>query len=187
LTASEPSSEDIRAPVGQSADSPEIAETPKGVCNSPYCEEDDYGDDSSSPLSPLPIVEATETDNVLGTNDNDREIQALYGATAIAADRSPHINNAEPSVPETSYKRRDTAPLKAAERQRTNRTHSAFDTGRSDKFLYFLAESSGQTSASATTSALSSPTLVGGKRSIVDIVNIIIIKITDKRIGSSGI
>lgn len=133
------------------------------------------------------MVEATETNNVLGANDNDREIQALYGATAIAADRSPYINNAEPSVPETFYEGRDTAPLEAAERQGTNRTHSAFDIGRSDEFLYFLAESSGRTPASATASALSSSTLVGGKRSIVDMVNIIIIKITDKRIGSSGI
>jgi hypothetical protein len=44
-------------------------------------------------------VEVTETDNVLGANDNGREIQALHGATAIAPDRSAHINDAEPSVP----------------------------------------------------------------------------------------
>jgi len=110
-------------------------------------------------------VEATETDNVLGANDDDREIQASHGATAIAADRSPHINNAEPSVPETSYDERDKAPLEAAEQQGTNRTHSAFNT---DEFLSSLAESSGQTPAST-------------------MANITTTKITDKRIGSSGI
>jgi hypothetical protein len=41
--ASELSSEDARTLVGQSADSPEIAETPPGACNGPYCEEDDHG------------------------------------------------------------------------------------------------------------------------------------------------
>jgi hypothetical protein len=117
-------------------------------------------------------VEATETDNVLGANDNDR---------------SPHINDAEPSVPETSYEGRDTAALEAAEQQGTNRTYSAFDTGCSDEFLNSLAESSGRTPASTTAPALSSPTLDGGKRAISDMANITITKIIDKRIGSSGI
>ena len=50
LAASELSPEDAMALVGQSADSPEIAETPTGACNSPYCEEDDHGDDGSNPF-----------------------------------------------------------------------------------------------------------------------------------------
>jgi hypothetical protein len=113
-------------------------------------------------------VEATETDNVLGANDNDRAIRASHGATAIAADRSPYINDAGPSVPETSYEERDRAPLEAAEQQGTNRTHSASNTGCSDEFLNSLAKSSGQTPAST-------------------MANVTITKITDKRIGSSGI
>ena len=83
-------------------------------------------------------VEATKTDNILGTNDKDREIQASPGATAIAADRSPYINDVEPSVPQTSYERRDTTPLEAAEQQGTNRTHSTFNTGCSDELLTLL-------------------------------------------------
>jgi hypothetical protein len=73
LTAFEPSSENAKAPVGQSTDSPEIAETLKGVYNSLYYKEDDYSDDGSDPFLSLPIVKATETDN-LDANDNDREI-----------------------------------------------------------------------------------------------------------------
>jgi hypothetical protein len=91
-------------------------------------------------------VKATDTDNVLDTNDNDREIQASHGATAIAADRSPYINDAEPSVPKTSDERRGTTPLEAAEQQGTNQT-----------LPNSLAECSERTSASTTTSALSSP------------------------------
>jgi hypothetical protein len=96
-------------------------------------------------------------------DDNDREIQASYGATAIAPDRSAHINDAEPSVPETSYEGRDTGLLEAAEQQGINRTHSAFNTGCSDEFLNSLAESSGRTPASTTASALSFPTLADGQ------------------------
>jgi hypothetical protein len=62
-----------KTPVGQSTDSPEIIETPKGVYNNLYYKEDDYSDNNSSPLSPLSTIEAIETNN-LGTNDNDREI-----------------------------------------------------------------------------------------------------------------
>jgi hypothetical protein len=131
-------------------------------------------------------VESTETDNVLGANDNDREIQASHGVTAIAANLSLHINDAEPSVPETSYEGRGTGPLEAAEQQGTNRTYSAFNTDCSDEFLNSLAESSGRTPASTTASALSSPTLVDGNRAIADMANITITKIIDKRIGSSG-
>jgi hypothetical protein len=50
LTLSDPSSEDAGALVGQSADSPEIAETPKGACNSLYCEEDDHSEGGSGPF-----------------------------------------------------------------------------------------------------------------------------------------
>jgi hypothetical protein len=168
--------------VSQSADSPEIAEIPPSACNSLYGKEDDHGDDGSSPFCP----EATETKNVLGANDNNPEIQALHGATAIAADCAPHVNDAEPSVPETSHERCDTTSLEAAE-QRTNRTHSAFNTGCSDEFLNSLAEPLGRTSASTTASALSFPTLVDDERAVAGISNIIITKITDERIRSSGI
>jgi hypothetical protein len=60
-------------------------------------------------------IGATETDNVLGANDNDRAIQALHYTTAIAGDRVLEVNNIEPFITETSYKGRNRAPLKAAE------------------------------------------------------------------------
>jgi hypothetical protein len=112
-------------------------------------------------------VGATETDNVLGANDNDRAIQASHGTTAIAGDRVLEVNNIEPPITETSYKGRDRAPLEAAEQQGTDRTHSAFDTGCCDEFLNSLTESSGRTPAST-------------------MPNTTITNITDKRIGSSG-
>ena len=60
-------------------------------------------------------VEATETDNVLGANDNDRAIQASHGTTAIAGDRVLKVNNIEPSITEISYKGRNQAPLEIIE------------------------------------------------------------------------
>ena len=93
-------------------------------------------------------VGVTETDNVLGANDNDRVIQASHGATAIASDRVLEVDNVESSITETSYDGCGTGPLEAAEQQRTDRTYSAFDTGYCDEFLNSLAESSGRTPAS---------------------------------------
>src|SRR5947209_4527552 len=113
-------------------------------------------------------VEATETDDVLGADNDGRATRASHDATVIAADLVLHINDAELSVLEASYEEGDTAPLEAAEQQGTNRTHSAFNAGYSNEFLNSRAESSGRTPASTMS-------------------NITITKITDERIGSPGI
>jgi hypothetical protein len=74
---SDPSSEDARVPIGQSADSPESYD---GGCPFHFyrC-----------------WVAETETDNVVGENDEDRGILASHDATAIAGDRVLNINDAE--------------------------------------------------------------------------------------------
>ena len=96
-----------------------------------------------------------------------RTIQASHSTTAIAGDRVLEINNIKSPITETFYKERDRAPLKTAEQQRTDRTHSVFNTDCCDEFLNSLTESSGRTPAST-------------------MPNTTITNITDKRIRSSG-
>jgi hypothetical protein len=132
-------------------------------------------------------VGSTETDNVLGENDNDREIQASHGATAIAGDRILNVDDAESSIPETSYNECNTSPLEAAEQQRTDQTNSAFDLGCCDEFLNSRDESSGQTPALTTASALSFPSFADDKLATVRMSNIKAAEIIDERIGSSGL
>jgi len=60
------------------------------VSSSVLCEKDDHSDGGSGPFHFFTDVGSTETDNVLGENDNGRKIQASHHASAIAADRSPY-------------------------------------------------------------------------------------------------
>jgi len=52
----DPLLEDTKALVSQPADLPEIAETLKGIYNSLYCKENNYGNSGSSPLLLLLIL-----------------------------------------------------------------------------------------------------------------------------------
>jgi hypothetical protein len=85
-------------------------------------------------------VEATETDNILDVNNNNRAIQASYDIIMIAGDRVFKVNNIKPSITETFYKRHDRASLKIAEQQKTDRTHFIFDINCCDEFLNSLIE-----------------------------------------------
>jgi hypothetical protein len=133
-------------------------------------------------LPPGPVdAGGPRTNQLLGKDDPDWEIQASCGASTIAGDSILEVNGGELSIRESSHEERDAGPVEAAKLQRINQTESVFDPHCFDESPISVAESSRHSLALATALASRLPDLGDNPLAMVDISNFTILKFIDKK------
>jgi len=151
--------------------------------------EDSHSEDGNTPLSCMWTLVDRDWQN-LGEEHHGGSTQTVAGASVGVsvgvADTALEVDEASSSLRDRPHNEHNTGSVETDDLQGANQTEPVVNTSDSDEPPLPIAESSGQTLASVTVSALSLPDIGEDDPVMVDISNAVV-KVLDEQLSPSGV